>query len=219
MKINQQRMTEDRPRDEAILELEVDVESQCGLPLVIGRAGQNRHTDGRVPPGKHAVLVYKSDLPAVEYKTERHPDAVVMAKRTAIALRHDDIKAAVKVNAQGEFDANKLPHGYALPQVETDEWSGVDLPGLNGELADRVRRAAWKSPVSWKRVYRETAAPRKPDGSMSDPGPVRSYKVLRELPPPRSAEQEQMVGIGAEIASAIRSAGVGQRQDQQNQRK
>lgn len=212
------RITEDRPRDEPIIELEVDVESQCGLPLVVGRAGQNRHTDGRLPPGKHTVLVYKSDLHVVDLKTEHHPDAVARAKQTAIALRHDDIRKWVGVNRDGEFDANKLPHGYPLPQVESDEWSGVALDGLNGELADRVRKAAWKSPVSWKRVYREQMAPRKADGSMSDPGPVRSYKVLRELPPPRSQEQEQMAGIGNEIAAAIRAAG-SRNDSQQGQRK
>lgn len=206
-----QRVDEDAPRDENRLKLEIDVMTQTSVP----RCDVGRNGDGRLPPGKHTVLVYESDLHCVDLKTEKYPSEVERAKSENMARRHDFIRDA----------KTGMPDGYALPHNEAALWDGVPLPGLEGKVADAVRSAAWRFPGSWQGVYLEMGTTRNADGTKRGPGSIRSYKILETLPPPTSKEVSTVEAIvermgekmGDKIAEAL--AGRSQNQQQRNDRK
>lgn len=192
MAFNQtQRIDQDPPRDEKRLRIELEVESQTSVP----RCDVGRNGDGRLPPGKHVVEIYESDLASVEAKLEKFPAEVERAKRENIARRHDFIRAA----------KTGIPDGYKLPESDATTWDGIPLPGIEGEVADAVRSAAWRYPGCWGAIYRESGATRNPDGSKRGPGTIRAYKILDTLPPPVSADAQHAKDLRDAIKDAIAS--------------
>lgn len=172
----------DPPRAENRVRVRVTVVEGCSLSF------SHWKPDGRegttLKSGTHEILLYKSQIEALNRKLECDPAAVKRAKDL------DRIERLRYVYATSDARDN----GYGK---EVTKWAGEQLD--ERLWTPSMRSAGNRYPGGWSAIYRRM------DPEQRGPGNVEKIEIIEDdLPPPLTHEQAVAEAQGAANAKALR---------------